>query len=88
VASGPAAVVLAEEGGRLRLSVADPTQRQTTLELSIARPVAATLSAGPGVTVLATAPRLRLRIDTARAAGRAFAASFAVLPVGPPAASP
>ncbi|RZT11323.1 hyaluronate lyase [Duganella sp. CF402] len=77
-ASGPAAVVLAEEGGRLRLSAADPTQSQAAIELTVARPVGAVLSAVPGVTVLQTMPQLRLRIDTARAAGSGYTATFAL----------
>lgn len=76
--TGPAAVVLVERDGRLLLSVADPTQRQQALEVMVARPVAATLSAAAGVTVLATAPQLRLRIDTAGAAGRTFLAEFSL----------
>jgi hyaluronate lyase len=79
-ASGPAAVVVAEEGGQLRLSVAEPTQRQGSVELTLARPVAATLSADPAIAVLATAPRLRLRIDTAKGAGRGYAAVFSLPP--------
>lgn len=78
-ASGPAAVVVAEHDGRLNVSVADPTQQQAALELTVARATGPVLSAAPGVTVLATAPQLRLRIDTARAAGAGFAASFAPL---------
>jgi len=77
-ASGPAAVVVEQKGARLQLSVADPTQQQATLELTVARPVGALLSASPGVTVLATAPQLRLRIDTARAAGSGYSATFAL----------
>jgi hyaluronate lyase len=78
-ASGPVAVVVAEQkGARLHLSVADPTQQQATLELTVARPVGVLLSASPGVTVLATAPQLRLRIDTAHAAGSGCSATFAL----------
>jgi hyaluronate lyase len=71
-------VVLTEEGGRLRLSAADPTQSQAAIELTVARSVGAVLSAAPGVTVLQTAPQLRLRIDTARAAGSGYTATFAL----------
>ena len=76
--SGPAAVVLAEQGGHLRLSAADPTQSQAALELTVMRPVGAVLSAAPGVTVLQTTPQLRLRIDTARAAGSGYTVTFAL----------
>jgi hyaluronate lyase len=38
-ASGPAAVVVEQNGARLQLSVADPTQQQAALELTVARPV-------------------------------------------------
>lgn len=79
-ASGPAAVLVREGGGRLQLAVADPTQQQEALELSLAQPVVAMVAADPRVTVLAMAPRLRLRIDTRAAAGASFAAEFAVAP--------
>lgn len=78
IASGPTAVVLVEEGGRLHLTAADPTQNQQTVELTVARPVGALLTASAGVTVLATAPQLRLRIDTERAAGSGYSATFAL----------
>lgn len=77
-ASGPVALVLTEDGKNLRLSAADPTQNQQSLELSIARPVAAVLSIPAGVTVLATTPQLRLRIDTRQAAGASYSATFAL----------
>jgi hyaluronate lyase len=81
-ASGPAAVLLAEQNGRLRLSLADPTQGQATLELTVARPVAGVITLGPGMTLLASAPHLRLRIETAGAAGSSFHAEFSLPPQG------
>ncbi|MYM23802.1 hypothetical protein GTP46_14200 [Duganella sp. FT135W] len=77
-ASGPAAVVLMEEGSWLHVSAADPTQSQATLELTVARATGPVLTATPGVTVLATAPQLRLRINTAGAAGSGYSATFAL----------
>ncbi|MES2148957.1 MAG: polysaccharide lyase 8 family protein [Pseudomonadota bacterium] len=75
--SGPAAVLVQERGGRLHVVVADPTEQQEVLVLSLAQPVGALLAAGPGVTVLETAPHLRLQIDTRAAAGASFEAQFA-----------
>ncbi len=70
--SGPAAIAVAEEGGKLRVSVADPTQGQAMLELRLRRPVRKVLAASPGVTVVQVAPQLLVRIDTAAAAGASF----------------
>jgi hyaluronate lyase len=78
--SGPAAVVVESAAQRLRLVVAEPTQRESSLELALSQPVGTLLSASAGVTVLQTAPWLRLRIDTARAAGSAFQVEFAAAP--------
>ena len=78
--SGPAAVVLEEEGGHLRLSVADPTRGQQAWELTVARPVQALLTASPGISVLETTPKLKLRIAAAHAAGGSLAAEFALAP--------
>ncbi len=76
--SAPAALVAIAGGGRLQLSMAEPTQGATELELSINQAVKNTLSLSPGVTVLEQAPRLRLRIDTRGAAGAGFHAAFAL----------
>lgn len=76
--SGPAALVLAEADGRLSLSAADPTQKQAAIDITVARAVGPMLSAAPGVTVLQSAPQLRLRIDVARAAGSGYTATFAL----------
>lgn len=76
--SAPAAVVLASEGGKLRLAVAEPTQRAAVLELAIAQAVSAVGQLPSGVQVLETAPRLRLRIDTSKSAGSAVEVWFFV----------
>jgi hyaluronate lyase len=77
VASGPAAVLVTEAAGQLRVDVADPTQHQATLEVCLLRPAGALLAASPGLTVVRTAPDLVLRIATAGAAGAGFHAEFA-----------
>ncbi|MCS0657183.1 polysaccharide lyase 8 family protein [Massilia terrae] len=77
--SAPAAVVASVAAGRLRLAIAEPTQGEKVLEVRLAQPVAHVVKLGAGVTVLATAPQLRLRIDTAGAAGASFNAEF-ILP--------
>lgn len=74
--SAPAALVLQESAGQLVLAVADPSQQVDDIELTVARPAGALLSASAGVTVLETAPRLRLRIHSAGAAGASFEARF------------
>ncbi|MCS0657145.1 polysaccharide lyase family 8 super-sandwich domain-containing protein [Massilia terrae] len=75
-ASGPAAVLVRGGEAGWRIAVADPTQGQDTLDITLEQPVGALQQADPGVTVLATAPRLRLRIATKGAAGATFGASF------------
>ncbi|GAB3458440.1 polysaccharide lyase 8 family protein [Massilia terrae] len=70
--SGPAAVLVTQADGKLRLNVSDPTQREATLELRLLRPVAKVLAASPGVTVVRTTPQLVARIATAGAAGASF----------------
>jgi hyaluronate lyase len=77
VASGPAAVLVTQAAGRLRVNVADPTQRQATLEVRLLRPVGRLLAASPGVAVERTASQVVLRIATAGAAGASFQAEFA-----------
>lgn len=74
--SAPAAVVAVRSGKHLRLVIAEPTQRAAALEVALAQPVAAVGKLAPGVTVLQQAPQLRLRIDTAGAAGAGFEAEF------------
>ncbi len=74
--SGPVAVVLTRADGQLRVAVADPTQQQSALELTINQAAGKVIASSPGVTVLATAPQLRLKIDTANSQGATFQASF------------
>ncbi|WP_422015320.1 polysaccharide lyase 8 family protein [Roseateles sp.] len=81
--SAPAALLIQRSGDRMTLTVAEPTQQEAAVELTFEQPV---LSVGPlsaGVTVLATAPKLRLRVDTAGAAGASFTAEF-ILPAARP----
>ena len=73
---GPAALVLQSGEQGLQLAVADPTQQGKQLELTLAQPVGPLLSADPGVEVLETAPRLRLRLHTADLAGASLHAAF------------
>lgn len=74
--SAPAAVVAITAGDKLRLAIADPTQLAPTLDISINHTVKKVVSLAPGITVLQQAPQLRLRIDTAGAAGASFVAEF------------
>lgn len=81
--SAPVALVIERSADRLTLAVAEPTQKESALDLTIEQPVAAVGRLSPGVTVLETAPKLRLRVDTAGAAGRRFTAEF-TLPASKP----
>jgi hyaluronate lyase len=76
--TGPAALVLERSVNQLVLTISDPTQQQPSLELTVQQAVGATVSLSPGVTVLSTRPLLRLRIDTAGAAGAGFRAEFSL----------
>lgn len=76
--SGPAAVVVTRIGRQLQLAVAEPTQHEGVLEVVIEEAVEAVGKLSPGVTVLAKSPQLRLRIETAGAAGASFQAEFTV----------
>ena len=59
-----AAVITQKTGGELRVSLSDPTQKNTgTINLEIAQAVTGTLNLGPGVTVTQTSPTLKLSID-------------------------
>jgi hyaluronate lyase len=72
----PAAVVLREQGGRVELSVSDPTQGAAGIVLDLLRPVASALTLDPAIEVLQTRPSLRLRVRVAGAAGRSVEGSF------------
>jgi hyaluronate lyase len=74
--SGPAAIVLASDGKHMQLAVAEPSQAAQMLVVEVRQPVAAVVRLAPGVTVLEQAPVLRLRIDTAGAAGASFRSEF------------
>lgn len=81
--SAPAALLIERRGERMKLVVAEPTQKEAALELTVEQPVLSVGPLGAGVTVLATAPALRLRVDTAGAAGAPFTAEF-ILPAVQP----
>lgn len=74
--SAPVALLVQRSGERMTLTVAEPTQRQAGLVVTFEHPVASVGQLSAGVTVLATAPKLRLRVDTAGAAGSSFTAEF------------
>ncbi|MBV8035139.1 polysaccharide lyase 8 family protein [Roseateles sp.] len=77
--SKPVALLIQRSGDRMKVVVAEPTQREAALELTLEQPVISVGQMDAGVTVLATAPKLRLRVNTAGAAGASFAAEF-ILP--------
>ncbi|WP_030258012.1 polysaccharide lyase 8 family protein [Streptomyces violens] len=62
-ASAPSSVLVRRRGRTATLSVAEPPRTGRPLELVWDRPVREAVSAGPGVTVLETGRRLRLRIS-------------------------
>ncbi|MBZ4015591.1 polysaccharide lyase 8 family protein [Streptomyces purpurogeneiscleroticus] len=62
-ASAPSSVLVRRRGGTATLCVAEPPRTGRPLEIVWDRPVREAVSAGPGVTVLETGRRLRLRIS-------------------------
>lgn len=77
--SRKAAVMTREIGGRLEISVADPTQVNTaTIEIEINRAAVASEYADNGVEVLQLAPTIKLAIHTAGAQGASFQSVFAL----------
>ncbi|WP_030624364.1 polysaccharide lyase 8 family protein [Streptomyces sclerotialus] len=61
--SGPVSVLVRGRGRTATLCVAEPPRTGEPVEIVWDRPVRGVVSAGPGVTVLGTGRRLRLRID-------------------------
>jgi len=76
--SAPVALVTKTGGGKLQISIAEPTQRAAALELRFNQAVKDVVSLAPGLTVVEKAPRLRLRADTTAAAGASFSAEFSL----------
>lgn len=59
-----ASVMTQKSGGQLRVSLSDPTQKNTgTVTLEIAQAVSGVVSLGPGVTVIQTSPTLKLSVN-------------------------
>ncbi|MFF7158457.1 polysaccharide lyase family 8 super-sandwich domain-containing protein [Streptomyces sp. NPDC008139] len=74
-----ASVVTHRTNGTLSVAVSDPTQQLTgSVVVTVDGAVSAATSVDPGVTVLATAPDLRLSVAVAGAAGKTFVARFTV----------
>jgi hyaluronate lyase len=67
--SGPAAVIWGPGRHGQTVAVADPTQLQTTLRLTLEAPGARVAQADPGVTVVSTGRRLVVDVDVAGSLG-------------------
>lgn len=67
--SGPAAVMWGPRQDGWVVTVADPTQRQDTLRLTVDRPGARVVRADPTVTVVATDPKLVVQVNVANSLG-------------------
>lgn len=63
-AVGPTSVLLRESGNTATLCIANPTQQQTSVDVTLNRAVSAVVSKDSTVTVLATGSSLQLRVDT------------------------
>lgn len=74
--SGQASVMTCDYGDSFAVSVSDPTQTGTSLEITVDRAVGDLIAKDDRITVIETSPALKLQIDTSRARGRAIEASF------------
>ncbi|GAB4050689.1 polysaccharide lyase 8 family protein [Catellatospora paridis] len=70
LAVGPASVMIRESGNSATLSIANPTQQQTSIDVTWHRPVAAVVFKDATVTVLGSGSSLQLRVDTSGRNGR------------------
>ena len=65
--SGPSSVLIRDTGGGHTLALSGPDRTGTPYELSWEHPVRQVVKAGPGVEVLATGRRLKLRVSPGKA---------------------
>lgn len=75
-ASGPASVMVKEEGNKLTVSVSDPTQTQNKVLVDLGKVVLKELTKDPSVTVVQTEPYLKLEINTQDSLGRSYEIQF------------
>lgn len=73
----PASVIMERKGGTVTLGVSDPTQRDVTIEVSLAM-TGDVLSKDGSITVLQTKPFIKLSIDTTEGLGGTNTISFAL----------
>jgi hyaluronate lyase len=73
---GPALVTLEQSARELALTVADPTQEQTSIRVEIMRSAIAVDALSPGVAVVQLAPTIILEVNTTGSAGASFTARF------------
>jgi hyaluronate lyase len=69
--SGPAAVIVTEQAGTLRVAIADPTHAQQRVELTVKSAASTVISADPRIEVVGTNP-LKLKVDLERSYGRSI----------------
>lgn len=76
-----AALVLQEQGNKLRLAVADPTQENSQfIHLELHRAAKAVLSHDPAVTVQQLSPTIKMTVAVHGSAGKSYQASFELSP--------
>jgi hyaluronate lyase len=73
--SGKAAVLVHTEGDTVRLAIADPTQLETSVEISWNGRVSKALQVDEAITVLSLNP-LRVAVDLTQSDGRTFIGAF------------
>ncbi|MEV6520994.1 polysaccharide lyase family 8 super-sandwich domain-containing protein [Longispora sp. NPDC051575] len=76
-AHGPASVVTRTAGSAVSVAVGDPTQKQDSVLVELARAGTVT-SKDPRIAVLSTSPTIKLQVSTRGLAGAAVRASFTV----------
>lgn len=71
---GQAAVIVEEDRDTLTIAVSDPTQKRTSVQIELDRPMESLASCGDGVQVLQLEPTVKLLVDVAAAQGASRAA--------------
>ena len=79
-AGQPSSVIAQEKNGELEVAVSDPTQRQTSVTVTLNKRGYVLQQKDVRVQVLATAPKIRLRVDVTGAAGESIRTVFVKAP--------
>ncbi|MFD0573443.1 polysaccharide lyase beta-sandwich domain-containing protein [Kitasatospora gansuensis] len=85
--SAPCSVVVKEQGGTLSVHVSDPSRIATTVQVTVARPGYASVTAASGVTVLTTSGQVALLAETGGKQGASQSVTLGTTGAAPAAAT-